>query len=99
VENYTPASPQAADANQRQQYTPRNELRLYLVLLLTKGLALHLTSGGLLLQRENVVLTATIVGCDLHTCYQQITCLDSETGELGERPIIARLLILRALVA
>jgi len=26
-----------------------------------------------------------IIGCDLHTRYQQIAMLDSETGELTER--------------
>ena len=26
-----------------------------------------------------------IIGCDLHTCYQQIAMLDTETGELVER--------------
>ena len=26
-----------------------------------------------------------IVGCDLHTCYQQVAMLDEETGELVER--------------
>jgi hypothetical protein len=26
-----------------------------------------------------------IIGCDLHTCYQQIAMLDTETGELLER--------------
>jgi hypothetical protein len=26
-----------------------------------------------------------IVGCDLHTRYQQIAMLDTETGELSER--------------
>ena len=26
-----------------------------------------------------------IVGCDLHTCYQQVAMLDAETGEWIER--------------
>jgi len=31
-----------------------------------------------------------IVGCDLHTRYQQVAMLDQETGELIERPARAR---------
>jgi hypothetical protein len=30
-----------------------------------------------------------IVGCDLHTRYQQIAMLDPETGELIQRPRVA----------
>ncbi len=26
-----------------------------------------------------------IIGCDLHTSYQQVATLDTETGELAER--------------